>query len=179
MTMVPPRETGRTDSRSPPPPPNRAASEGRLHRIASVREQQGVSLRAVSRQMGTEIRRLREQEDEAADLRLSDLYRWQEVLDVPVEELLVEPGTTLSQPIMERARLLRLMKTATSILESSRSPGIKRMAQVMVEQLVEMMPELESVSGWHTVGQRRRLDEYGQVVERCVSEDAFYHHGDD
>ena len=106
MTMVPPRETGRTESRSPPPPPNSAASEGRLHRIASVREQQGVSLRAVSRQMGTEIRRLREQEDEAADLRLSDLYRWQEVLDVPVEELLVEPGTSLSQPVMERARLL-------------------------------------------------------------------------
>jgi hypothetical protein len=75
--------------------------------------------------MGTEIRCLREQEDEAADLRLSDLYRWQEVFDVPVEELLVEPGTSLSQPVMERARLLRLMKTATSILESSRSPGIK------------------------------------------------------
>ena len=109
-------------------------------------------------------------------MRLSDLYRWQEVLDVPVEELLVEPGTSLSQPVMERARLLRLMKTATSILESSRSPGIKRMAQVMVEQLVEMMPELEAVTGWHTVGQRRRLDEYGQVVERCISEDALYHH---
>jgi transcriptional regulator with XRE-family HTH domain len=174
--MVPPRETVRTEGRSQPPPPNEAANEGRLHRIASVREQQGVSLRAVSRQMGTEIRRLRQEEDEQADLRLSDLYRWQEALDVPVSELLVEPGTSLSQPVMERAQLLRLMKTAMSILENSRSPGIRRMAQVMVEQLIEMMPELEDVGGWHTVGQRRRLDEYGRVVERCIPEDALYHH---
>jgi transcriptional regulator with XRE-family HTH domain len=150
-----------------------------MHRIAEVREQQGVSLRAVSRQMGTEIRRLRKEEDETSDLRLSDLYRWQEALDVPVSELLVEPGTSLSQPVMERARLLRLMKTAQSILENSRAPGIRRMAQVMIDQLVEMMPELEDVGGWHTVGQRRRLDEYGRVVERCISEEALYHHCND
>jgi transcriptional regulator with XRE-family HTH domain len=164
-----------------PPPKNRAANENclRLHRIASVREQQGVSLRAVSRQMGTEVRRLRSEEDETSDLRLSDLYRWQRVLDVPVSELLVEPGTSLSHPVMERAQLLRLMKTAQSILENSRSPGVRRMAQVMVDQLIEMMPELESVGGWHTVGQRRRLDEYGRVVERCIPEEALYQHGSD
>jgi transcriptional regulator with XRE-family HTH domain len=150
-----------------------------MHRIASVREQQGISLRAVARQMGTEIRRLREEEDEATDLKLSDLYRWQKVLDVPISELLEEPGTSLSNPVMERAQLLRLMKTAMSILDNSRSPGVRRMAQVMVEQLIDMMPELESVSGWHTVGQRRRLDEYGRVVERCIPEDALYHHCDD
>jgi transcriptional regulator with XRE-family HTH domain len=126
--------------------------------------------------MGTEIRRLREEEEESSDLKLSDLYRWQKVLDVPLSELLVEPGTSLSNPVMERAQLLRLMKTAMSILENSRAPGVRRMAQVMVDQLVEMMPELESVGGWHTVGQRRRLDEYGQVVERCIPEDALYHH---
>jgi transcriptional regulator with XRE-family HTH domain len=147
-----------------------------MHRIASVREQQGISLRAVSRQMGTEIRRLREEEDEEQDLKLSDLYRWQKVLDVPISELLEDPGTTLSNPVMERAQLLRLMKTAMSILENSRSPGVRRMAQVLVEQLIDMMPELEDVSGWHTVGQRRRLDEYGRVVERCIPEDALYHH---
>jgi hypothetical protein len=129
--------------------------------------------------MGTEVRRLRSEEDETSDLRLSDLYRWQEVLDVPVSELLVEPGTSLSHPVMERAQLLRLMKTAQSILENSRSPGIRRMAQVMVDQLIEMMPELEAVGGWHTVGQRRRLDEYGQVVERCIPEEALYQHCND
>jgi transcriptional regulator with XRE-family HTH domain len=147
-----------------------------MHRIASVREQQGISLRAVARQMGTEIRRLREEEDEETDLKLSDLYRWQKVLDVPISELLEDPGTTLSNPVMERAQLLRLMKTAMSILENSRSPGVRRMAQVLVEQLIDMMPELEAVTGWHTVGQRRRLDEYGRVVERCIPEDALYHH---
>jgi hypothetical protein len=126
--------------------------------------------------MGTEIRRLRDEEDENTDLKLSDLYRWQKVLDVPISELLEDPGTTLSNPVMERAQLLRLMKTAMSILENSRSPGVRRMAQVLVEQLIDMMPELETVTGWHTVGQRRRLDEYGRVVERCIPEDALYHH---
>jgi transcriptional regulator with XRE-family HTH domain len=175
MTMVPPRETVAAEENPQPPPSTSAAKEGRLHRIASVRQQQGVSLRAVARQMGTEIRRLRQEEDETADLRLTDIYRWQEALDVPLSELLVEPGTSLSHPVMERAQLLRLMKTATSILENSRAPGIRRMAQVMVEQLVDMMPELESVGGWHTVGQRRRLDEYGRIVERCIPDDTLFH----
>ena len=45
------------------------------------------------------------------------------------------------------------------------------MAQMLVEQLVEIMPELEEVSPWHDFGQRRSLEEYGRVVERRLSED--------
>ena len=52
----------------------------RFHRIAAVRQEQGMSLRSVSRRLGVDVRDLRYQECETTDLRLSDLYRWQKAL---------------------------------------------------------------------------------------------------
>jgi len=145
-------------------------SEKPLHRIGEVRREQGTSLRSVARNLGTDIRLLRMQEEENYDLKLSDLYRWQEALEVPVADLLVETAEPLSRPVMERAKMLRVMKTAQAILEKGESAPIKRMAQMLVEQLVELMPELKGVSAWHTVGQRRSLDELGAVATRMVSD---------
>lgn len=144
-----------------------------LHRIRTVRLQQGVSLRSAARQTGTDIRQLRLQEQESTDLRLSDLRKWQKALDVPLSELLAEPEGPLSRPVMERARMVKLMKTAAAILERSEAAGISRMAQMLVDQLIEIMPELEDVSPWHNFGQRRSLDELGAVMERCLSEDSL------
>jgi hypothetical protein len=118
-----------------------------------------------------DVRRLRAQENEANDLHISDLLNWQKALDVPVSELLEEPETQLSRPVLERARMIRLMKTAQAILERSNSTSIRRMAQMMVHQLVEIMPELEHVGAWHSVGQRRSLSELGRIVERTIPTD--------
>ena len=146
-----------------------------MHRIRTVRLQQGVSLRSASRQTGTEVRKLRAQEDEGADLRLSDLHKWSKALDVPLSELLVEPDTRLSRPVMERARMVRLMKTAAAIREHGSSERISRMAETLVEQLTEIMPELAEVGPWHNFGQRRSLDEYGRVAERPISDEFINH----
>ncbi len=146
-----------------------------MHRIRTVRLQQGVSLRSASRQTGTEVRKLRAQEDEAADLRLSDLHKWSKALDVPLSELLVEPDSPLSLPIMERARMVRLMKTAAAIRERCNSERIRRMAETLVEQLTEIMPELEEVGPWHNFGQRRSLNEYGRAAERPISDEFMNH----
>lgn len=143
------------------------------HRVKTVRRQQGVSLRSAARQMGTDIRQTRALEDETSDLKLSDLYRWQRALGVPVTELLVESDAPLSRPVMERARMIRLMKTTAAILERSPTPAIQRMAQMLVEQLVEIMPELAEVTPWHAIGQRRSLDDLGRVVERRISDEIF------
>ncbi len=145
-----------------------------LHRVKLVRRRQGVSLRSAARQLGTDVRQTRLLEDESTDLRLSDLYRWQQALDVPIGELLVESESPLSRPVMERARMIRLMKTTMAIYERCESQSIRRMAETMVEQLVEIMPELASVSPWHAVGQRRSLEDFGRVVERRVSDDVFH-----
>lgn len=146
-----------------------------LHRIRTVRLQQGASLRSVARQSGVDVRQLRLQEQETTDVRVSDLRKWQKALDVPLAELLVEPDSTLSPPVMERAKLVRLMKTATAIRDRSESVGIRRMAQMLCEQLVDIMPELRDVSPWHDFGQRRSLDEFGRIVDRTISDDLLHH----
>jgi len=145
----------------------------RLHRIRTVRRQQGVSLRTAARHLGSNIREIRVQEDEGTDLRLSDLYRWQEALDVPLEELLVESERPLSRPVLERAKLVQVMKTAAAILELSPNPQVARLAARLVDQLVELMPELKEVSPWHSVGQRRGADDFGEILRRRIPAEFF------
>jgi hypothetical protein len=144
-----------------------------LHRVKTVRRQQGVSLRTAARQLGFNIRDVRRQEDEANDLRLSELYNWQAALGVPLLDLLVDPGTSLSRPVLERARMVRLMKTALTIQQRPATPQVRRLTQMLVEQLIEIMPELAEVSPWHSVGQRRTLDEFGRISEHRLPDDFF------
>lgn len=145
----------------------------RLHRLAEVRQQQGVSRRTVARRMNVDLAEVKEQEDDSADLPLSVLYHWQQALEVPIAELLVESDDALSPPVMMRAKMVRIMKTAAAILERAQQPGIRRMAQMLVEQLVELMPELAEVTPWHTVGKRRTKDDLGQAAERGRALEAF------
>ena len=145
----------------------------RLHRIRTVRRQQGISLRTAARHMGFSIRETRDQEDESKDLRLSDLYRWQQALDVPLEELLVESDKPLSRPVRERARMVRVMKTASALLELAPPGQLRRFAQMLVDQLIDLMPELKEVGPWHSVGQRRSLEEVGRIVDRRIPDELF------
>jgi len=116
--------------------------------------------------MKVSVREVARQEQATTDVPLSTLYKWQQALEVPVAELLVDNDLPLSRPVKERSQLLRVMKTAVTILERSRQPAIQRMAQVLVDQLLEMMPELEGVGPWPAVGRRRRSDEPGQIACR-------------
>jgi transcriptional regulator with XRE-family HTH domain len=146
---------------------------GGLHRIAEVRRQQGVTLRNVARRLGIPLSVVRRQEQPDSDLRLSDLLRWQEVLEVPVAELLVEAEGQLSGPVLARSRMVKLMKTAAAIRERAQDPGISRMVTMLVEQILEIMPELADVTPWHSVGQRRTREELGRTARVMVSEEVF------
>jgi len=145
----------------------------RLHRVAEVRQQQGVTLRNVARRLGIPMPVVRRQEQADCDLRISELLRWQEVLEVPVAELLVEGEGQLSGPVLERSRMVKLMKTAAAIRERSQDPAVSRMVAMLVEQILEIMPELADVTPWHSVGQRRTRDELGRTARTIVSEDLF------
>jgi hypothetical protein len=57
------------------------------------------------------------------------------------------------------------MKTAAAIRERAGNHPVSRLAQMLIEQLLELMPELKDVGPWHSVGQRRSLDEYGRAAE--------------
>jgi transcriptional regulator with XRE-family HTH domain len=144
-----------------------------LHRIAEVRRRQGVTLRNVARRLGMSLPVVRRQEQADCDLRLSDLQRWQEVLEVPVAELLVEGEGQLSGPVLERSRMVKLMKTAAALRERCQGTAVHRMVEMLVEQILEIMPELADVTPWHTVGQRRTLDEVGRVARTPVPEEIF------
>jgi transcriptional regulator with XRE-family HTH domain len=157
----------------PLPPPRRP-----LQRLAQVRRQQGVSRRTVARRLNLDLNEIRRQELETCDLTLSQLFRWQEVLEVPVAELLAEADNTVSPPLQQRAQLVRLMKTALAIKDNARQESIRRMIQTLIDQLLEMMPELDGVGPWHAVGKRRRLDELGVAAQRRLSDDVFYDRDD-
>lgn len=150
---------------------NAADGEVPLHRIRTVREEQGMSLRTVARHLQSDIPTLRKQENEFFDLPLSELRKWQSVLDVPIGDLLADPGTPLSRPVLERAHLLRVMKTAMAIRQQADSPALERLSRMLCEQLIELMPELSDVGAWHSVGQRRSLDEVGRILERVIRDD--------
>ena len=40
----------------------------------------------------------------------------------------------------------------------------------------EVMPELKEVSPWHTVGQRRSLEEMGRAAEQVIDDSAMFGH---
>ena len=159
---------------SPCPATVRATRRYRiLHQIAAVRRREGLSRRAVARRLGTDVKSVRSEEEQNADISLSRLYQWQAALGVPIAELLVDGDGSLSPPVLKRAQILRLMKTAAAIRERAGTAPIQRMAQMLIEQILEIMPELEDVSPWNAVGQRRTLDELGEAANRRLSLDAL------
>jgi transcriptional regulator with XRE-family HTH domain len=144
-----------------------------LHRLAMVRRLQGLSRRTVARRLNIDVDLLREQERQSADLTLSAMYAWQKALDVPICELLVETDDSLASPVLARSRLVRLMKTVLAVRDQARQESIRRMAQTMCDQLVEIMPELVNIGPWHAVGKRRRLSELGVAAQRRLGEEVF------
>jgi transcriptional regulator with XRE-family HTH domain len=145
----------------------------RLQRVGIVRRLQGISRRTVARRLNVDVAEIRRHEQETYDMLLSTLYDWQQVLEVPVSELLTESTDTLSLPLLQRAQLVRLMKTALAILEQADQDGVRLMAETLVDQLADIMPELRGVSAWHAVGRRRRTDELGAAANRALSDDVF------
>jgi hypothetical protein len=119
------------------------------------------------------MQEVREQENPTHDLSLSQLVRWQEVLEVPLADLLVDSSGPLSEPVNQRAQMLRVMKTAKAMEESATEAPIQRLAAMLITQLIAVMPELKEVSAWHSVGQRRTQEEMGRIIERTIPDSFF------
>jgi len=144
-----------------------------LHRAAEVLRQEAISLRTVARRMNVSAEQARDELNPERDLRLTELYRWKSALRVPTIDLLIHPGTGLSDSIQIRAKLLKMMKTVRSIQESCEDEGVTRLAERLERQLTDLMPELKDVASWPSVGKRRTLDELGAIAERILPESIF------
>ena len=69
--------------------------------------------------------------------------------------------------------MVKLMKTAAAIRERTQDTMTSRMVSMLIEQILELMPELADVTAWHTVGHRRTLDDVGRTAQCVVSESVF------
>jgi transcriptional regulator with XRE-family HTH domain len=121
-----------------------------LHRLGEARQQEHMSRSTLARHLGITVKDVRWQECKTTDLPLSVLHKWAKALDLPVAELVVEPDDSFSMPVFNRVCLMRAMRTATAILERTGNPQTKRLAQTLVDQLMEIMPELRGMNGTET-----------------------------
>ena len=137
-----------------------------LHRLQQVRQQQRVSTRTIAQRLDVSISEIRSQEDSSTDLPVSLLYRWQQALGVPLIELLVDHQLELSPPVLQRAQMVKLMKTVASIVEHADSAAVQRLSTMLFEQMLEIMPELKGVGPWQASGSHRTLDDAGMAYER-------------
>ena len=137
-----------------------------LHQLALVRKREGVSQRTMAKRLGVDLTTVRNQEKSNANLTLDQLYKWQAALDVPITELLADCEEPLSAPVLQRAQMVRLMKTVALIRQQTNQTPIKRMAQMLVNQLIEVMPELVDVRAWNAVGERRSINDLGIAASR-------------
>ena len=135
----------------------------KFHRAREVRLQQGVSVRSMARRLNLDARSYKRLEDPSTDLSLSELMMIQKALDVPLVDLLVDRNS-LSRPVEERAKLVKTMKTAVALRETKSTPRVERMARMLCEQLVDLMPELQEVSGWPKFGARRGENALGKAL---------------
>jgi transcriptional regulator with XRE-family HTH domain len=154
---------------SPVVVPNHLKSAPALHRLGEARLQEDISRVSVARQLGITVQAVARQERSTTDLPLSMLHKWAKVLGLPVSELVKEPDGSLSAPLLLRARLVQVMKSAMTILKRARNPQTKQLAQTLVDQLIEIMPELRGVSPLRAEGKRRSLDELGVIGEQSFS----------
>ena len=125
-----------------------------LNCISQVRQRQGMTLRTVARRWNLEINDVRQMEQPNADLRISELHAWQRLLEVPLHELLVDTEGPLSPPVLQRAQLIRLMKTIVTLRDKSTEPEAQHLIERLLNQMIEIMPELKGVGPWHETEER-------------------------
>ena len=115
-----------------------------MHRLAKVRQLRNVSLYEVAQRLHTSIDHIIRQETETYDLFLSELWAWQDVLDVPIGDLLIDRASSLQGPVLDRSQLHKLSKNASHIRDLAPNPRVQRLAKLLVSQLQELMPEENS-----------------------------------
>lgn len=144
-----------------------------LQRLAEVQREQSVSDRTMATRLKVSVEELRRQKAPEADLQLSQLYRWHQALDVPIADLLEEPGPALAPVVERRARLVKTMKTVRSLQLAANSPEVGALVERLAEQLIELMPELVNVDSWPIVGKRRSTGDISPLEERMLRDETM------
>jgi hypothetical protein len=143
------------------------------HRISDVLQEEGITLRTAALRMGIRVSQASQEADATCDLNLSALGRWQAALQVPIADLLTPPNPSLSAAIGWRAGLVKAMKTVRSLQLHIDNESVQLLSISLAQQLMEMMPELTTISSWPVCGRRRPGDELGVIVDRQLPDEFF------
>jgi len=115
-----------------------------------------MSREEAARRLKVDVSVVKQQERETTDLPLSILYQWQQLLNVPLSELVVDASDPLEVSRLPRPQMLAMAKTGLWILEKTKQTSIRRMAQTLLNQLVELMPDLREMISERLNHSRRR-----------------------
>lgn len=140
-----------------------------LHRIPEILEREQVSIRQAARQMGVTVRNAKSQMQRQYDLSLGELDAWSKAIGVPVTELLAVSFDKKRCAACHRAQLVQIMKTVRTLEQKRLSQAAQVLIARLKEQLVDLMPELDTVRGWPIVGQQRTESELGAVAARNLA----------
>ena len=151
------------EGQGPLPP---SAPQRPLHRLAAARRQRHVSRQHLADGLHVDLETLRELEQAQSDFPLSLLYRCQEVLNVPLHELLVDAPDSSALPPAARAKMADWLRTVAMILKQAKQPAVCRLAHNLVNQMVELMPELKDLAAQYEAGNEQLLDSHGRAVRR-------------
>jgi hypothetical protein len=131
-----------------------------------------MSVRIAAQRLGVPPRQVEEMENESQDLPVSMLYRWANALRVPVHEVLLDNDlegiSSLSPLLRDRANMVRIMKTLESIRAEAEGTGVRRQIENLRTQLLEIMPELDSITPWPQFGYKRGYDDFGRIAIQTV-----------
>ncbi len=144
-----------------------------LHRLSAVRKLRRLTLSEVARELRLPYEEARRQEQGSCDLALSQLYRWQQLLQVPIEDLLVDHDDSLGVPAVKTETLAVVLEVALQIIARTRQAGIRRIAHTLVDQIIELSPELKRIADAHTAGQAHLFDEQGNALKGDLPVDFF------
>ena len=116
--------------------------EVKYHRLRTVRQQQCVSLRDIAERTGVSVHTASQEENGEIDLSLSRLFAWQQALEVPIAELLV--NYQFSGENEEQRSVSKAIQLAKQALQRSDSPDVRAVTQAVVDELVNLSALLET-----------------------------------
>jgi hypothetical protein len=138
--------------------------KGPLQRIGEVQLRKGIrprTLHSCLRRLGwrLSLAAIKELEDPRADLLVSELWLVAEALEVSVEDLCCEGAADIPALALTKRGMTGMLKKAERILEQCHAESrTGRMAAVLIEQLIELEPDLRAPHAkWEAEQARRPL----------------------
>lgn len=127
-----------------------------MNRTKEVREQHGKSSRTLAAKL-----RMSEHAflaDESSDPRLSLIELVALECDVPISELVQDPPDGLTTGTAEKTELIQLWKVIDEIAKRSHTEGLRGLVRDAKSHMLNIMPQLRSVSGARAGGVRANCE---------------------